>query len=318
MTAAPPPGPAARTSLDARTEVSAAPVGRTRGVAWPEVSAEPTVPSSRAAAVPPVRVVAPSGASTRADARRNRALVLAAAQRAFAEHGTGVSLAEIARRAGVGAGTVHRHFPTKTELVEAVVQQRLDRLTAIAVSHRDAADPGAAFFAFCTEVVASTPGNQALCDLIGNDGWPRELMREAGTRFHRALADLLDAAHRQRAVRPDLTLPDVLAIFTGCVAIQRLPGTTPGISRPAAMVLDAMRPASPRPVTKPETPTHSHNETRPRNETSATACPICASPVHPTGTGRPPRYCSPACRQKAHRQRHATPRPDSTRIPQQY
>ncbi|MEV6768100.1 helix-turn-helix domain-containing protein [Nocardia sp. NPDC051030] len=249
--------------------------------------------------------------NARVDARRNRALVLAAAQRAFAEVGTAVSLSEIARRAGVGAGTVHRHFPTKTALLEAVMQQRMDRLTALAIGYRNAPDAGIAFFAFCTEVIISTPGNQALCDLVETDGWPKDLLRDAGARFHAALQDLLTAAQRQGAVRADLTLADVLALFTGCVAIQRLDmaghNTTRHpvpLARPAALVLDAMRthPANPR-ATKPETSPTAHNETPGRNETPSTPCPICATPIHPTGTGRPARYCSPACRQKAHRRR---------------
>ena len=93
----------------------------------------------------------------RSDARRNRALILAAAQRALAERGTTVSLAEVARRAGVGAGTVHRHFPTKTDLLEAVMQQRVDRLAVLAAEHLTDPDPGTAFFALCTHVIVTTP-----------------------------------------------------------------------------------------------------------------------------------------------------------------
>ncbi|MFC7660235.1 TetR/AcrR family transcriptional regulator [Pseudonocardia benzenivorans] len=67
----------------------------------------------------------------RADARRNREKVLRAAQEAFAEHGMGVPLDEIAGRAGVGPGTVYRHFPTKEALFEAVVAARMqDLITA--------------------------------------------------------------------------------------------------------------------------------------------------------------------------------------------
>ncbi|WP_245550563.1 TetR/AcrR family transcriptional regulator [Nocardia niigatensis] len=243
--------------------------------------------------------------NTRADARRNRALVLAAAQRVMAEDGVSVSLAEVARRAGVGAGTVYRHFPTKAALLEAVMQQRIDRLTGLAHRLREAPDPGRAFFAFCTEVVTSSHRNQAVCDLVGNDGWPRELVQDAGARFHTALDDLLVAAQRSGAVRPDLALSDVLALFTGCVAIQRLtPG--PELSRPAALVLETMRARSvPGTVTKLRNPPTSRDETTTRHETPH--CPICAGPIRPTGTGRPARYCSPACRQKAHRRRHATP-----------
>ncbi|MFJ4650348.1 TetR/AcrR family transcriptional regulator [Nocardia sp. NPDC088792] len=247
-----------------------------------------------------------TGSGPRADARRNRALVLAAAQRVLAERGTSVSLAEVARRAGVGAGTVYRHFPTKIALVEAVMQQRIDRLTAVALRHRGAPDAGAAFFAFCTEVVVSSHRNQAVCDLMGEDGWPRELIRDAGTRFHTAISDLLAAAQRQGAVRAGIELSDVLALFTGCVAIQRL-STEPGLSRPAALVLDALRAdRGTAAVTKVETTPAVRDGSRRRNETPATHCPMCAAPVRPTATGRPARYCSPACRQKAHRRRHAT------------
>ncbi|UGT56878.1 TetR/AcrR family transcriptional regulator [Nocardia asteroides] len=242
----------------------------------------------------------------RADARRNRALVLAAAQRALAERGTAVSLAEVARRAGVGAGTVHRHFPTKTDLLEAVMQQRVDRLAALTVERLADPDPGAAFFAVCTHVIVTTPGNKDLCDLVqSDDGWPRALLRGAGNRFHRALAALLSAAQRQGSVRPDVTVAEVLELFTGCVAIQRLRpiGSPPA---PAVVrILDVLR-ARPSSVTEPD-----RDETPRRDESPAVpTCPVCAGPVRRSGTGRPARYCSPACRQKAHRRRHLAPTAD--------
>ncbi|WP_280364565.1 TetR/AcrR family transcriptional regulator [Nocardia wallacei] len=240
------------------------------------------------------------GLGNRADARRNRALILSAAQRAFAEHGTSVSLAEVARRAGVGAGTVHRHFPAKTDLVEAVVQQRVDRLTALAIGYRDAPDAGAAFIEFCAKVVIGAPRNKAMCDVLeSDDGWPRELLRGAGERFRHALAALLVAAQREGSVRADLTMPDVVALFAGCLAVQRSSGLTDTLSRPAALVLDAMRAAPSERVTKLETRGPDRNETH--NETIR--CPVCGDAVRPSATGRPARYCSPACRQKAHRRR---------------
>jgi AcrR family transcriptional regulator len=242
---------------------------------------------------------------SRADARRNRALVLAAAQQAFGELGLSVSLAEIARRAGVGAGTVYRHFPTKSDLLEAVMQQRVDRLARLAADHLDAPDAGAAFFAVCTEVIASTPGNQQLCDVVqSDDGWPRALIKSAGARFHRALEALLVAAQQDGAVRADITISDVLDIFTAGVAIQRRQRPDRALVRGAALVLDALRP--PAPVTKLRAALNSQNETPVRNETEAASrCPICAAELHRPATGRPARYCSAACRQKAHRRRTA-------------
>src|SRR5689334_5325636 len=66
----------------------------------------------------------------RADALRNRAALLAAAEAEFAAHGAEASVAEIARRAGIGKGTVFRHFPTKDDLLAAVVLDRIDGLAA--------------------------------------------------------------------------------------------------------------------------------------------------------------------------------------------
>ncbi|MEV0341560.1 TetR family transcriptional regulator [Nocardia sp. NPDC050713] len=252
-----------------------------------------------------------TGSSTlaaRADAQRNRALVLAAAQRAFAERGVAVTLAEVARRAGVGAGTVYRHFPTKTDLLEAVMQQRVDRLARLAAERVGARDPGAAFFAVCAEVVSTTPRNQALCEMVqSDDGWPRTLMRSAGERFHRALDALLLAAQRQGAVRADIAVADVLDVFTGCVAIQRNRPAGAELAPAVVILLDALR-ATPSAagVTKFGPARKSRDETDARNETEASPrCPVCGTALAVPGAGRPRRYCSAACRQKAHRSRAA-------------
>ncbi|MBU3063839.1 TetR/AcrR family transcriptional regulator [Nocardia sp. NEAU-G5] len=241
-------------------------------------------------------------AAGRADARRNRALVLAAAQRAFAEHGTGVSLAEIARRAGVGAGTVYRHFPTKSDLLEAVMQQRLDRMTVRANDCLAAPDVGEAFFELCAAVVVSSPRSQAVCDMItADDGWPRAVMRGAGDRFHRALHAVLVEAQRRGAVRPEVTVADVTAIFAGCVAMQRVSGTPDGLCPAARLTLDALRA---HPVTKGGVLLAENNESRDETAPATARCSLCGSGLRPTGAGRPARYCSAACRQKAHRRRH--------------
>src|SRR6201993_5602883 len=88
----------------------------------------------------------------RADARRNREKVVRAAREAFAAHGYGVPLDEIASRAGVGPGTVYRHFPSKEALFEAVVTARITDLVSDARARTDADDPGAAFFGFLARI----------------------------------------------------------------------------------------------------------------------------------------------------------------------
>src|SRR5437016_445533 len=95
---------------------------------------------------------AAAGRPLRADAARNREKVLRAARVAFAESGYGVPLDEIAARAGVGPGTVYRHFPAKEALFEAVVAARVADLVADARRRSQAADPGAAFFGFLARV----------------------------------------------------------------------------------------------------------------------------------------------------------------------
>ncbi|MEU9844544.1 helix-turn-helix domain-containing protein, partial [Actinomadura sp. NPDC048032] len=101
------------------------------------------------------------GRPLRADALRNRAKVLAAAEEVFAVQGTSASTEEVARKAGVGIGTVFRHFPTKESLLEAVLVALLKRLAAEARDLRAAADPGAAFFGFFTRVVSQAASSGA-------------------------------------------------------------------------------------------------------------------------------------------------------------
>jgi AcrR family transcriptional regulator len=89
----------------------------------------------------------------RADARRNRELVLRTTSDMFADEGMAVSLIRIAERAGVGAGTVYRHFPSKEELVEAVLAELVSTFTAAADRWAERAEPGDALIGFLTEVI---------------------------------------------------------------------------------------------------------------------------------------------------------------------
>jgi AcrR family transcriptional regulator len=89
----------------------------------------------------------------RADAQRNRARVLEEATAAFADEGLSVPVAEIARRAGVGTGTVSRHFPTKESLYEAIVLSRVEEIVGRAHQLIATRDPGAAFFEYFAYMV---------------------------------------------------------------------------------------------------------------------------------------------------------------------
>src|SRR5436189_3893468 len=89
----------------------------------------------------------------RADAARNRARVLKVAYQTFAAEGLAVPIDEIARRAGVGAGTVYRHFPTKEELYRAVIEDRLSRIVDDGRALLASQDPGQALFGFLRSMV---------------------------------------------------------------------------------------------------------------------------------------------------------------------
>ncbi|GAA2412860.1 TetR/AcrR family transcriptional regulator [Actinomadura vinacea] len=218
--------------------------------------------------------------SLRADARRNRDRVLIAAQEAFAEAGMLVPLDEIARRAQVGAGTVYRHFATKEALFAEVVADRIRQIVAEARSLADADDPGEAFYGFFAKVVERAAFNRAVCECLQDEVGVVRLRDD----FDVALVDLLRRAQHAGAVRADVDLHDVRALLVGCLAMER-GRQAPG--RMAALVCDALRP-----VTKPLD----------RNET----CEICNAALSSSATGRPARYCSAACRQKAHRRRKST------------
>ena len=110
--------------------------------------------------------VDPAAAGLRADARRNRASVLRAAQEAFAAEGLAVPLDEIARRAGVGAGTVYRHFPTKEALFETIVLGRVQEMGERIRQWAAAPEPGTAFFAMLTELAEQGAMKRDLVDAL--------------------------------------------------------------------------------------------------------------------------------------------------------
>src|ERR1700753_1767298 len=142
----------------------------------------------------------------RADARRNRERVLRAARDAFAESGYDVPLDEIAARAGVGAGTVYRHFPSKEALFEAVITARIEDLVADAQARAATDEPGLAFFGFLARVAAEATAKRDLPDAIAIPG----ALQGA---IHSALDQLLTRAQAAGAVRPGITAADLIVLL---------------------------------------------------------------------------------------------------------
>lgn len=187
----------------------------------------------------------------RADAARNRQLLLAAAADEFAEHGLNASVADIARRAGVGKGTVFRHFATKDDLLAAIVLDRIDALNAVGERLLDAADPGAALLEFLT--VAAHQRQQLDLSFLQEAG---ELNAEVTTvraqMFH-TVNMLVDRAREHGVVRADVTGTDVILLMCAPnYVISYVPDASPDLwQRYLAIIFDGLRPEGAHPLPHP-------------------------------------------------------------------
>ncbi|MBO0826554.1 MAG: TetR/AcrR family transcriptional regulator [Streptosporangiales bacterium] len=178
----------------------------------------------------------------RADARRNRDRVLAAAQEAFAEHGVGVPLDEIARRAGVGAGTVYRHFPTKEALFEAVVVHQVDELIEEAAGLARSEDPGAAFFDFLGRLAETATTKRDLTDVLAGSGVDLgAAVAERSEAMMKALGRLLRRGQRAGAVRTDIGMPDLTALLKGAIYAVQVGGDNRTRERVFRTITDGLR-----------------------------------------------------------------------------
>lgn len=147
----------------------------------------------------------------RADAQRNKERILVAAEATFLEHGAGVSLEDVARRAGVGIGTLYRRFPTREDLLAAAYSARFLALADISRSRADQLDPLAALRAYLEDLVQSANIYRGLAASLGTVlqiGTPGCLATSAEG------ARLLRQAQQSGAVRPDIRFEDVVCIAT--------------------------------------------------------------------------------------------------------
>jgi AcrR family transcriptional regulator len=187
-----------------------------------------------------------SNRELRADARRNRERVLLTAQRMFAAEGLGVSLDEIAHRAGVGPGTVHRHFPAKEALYLAVAIDQLKRLAAEAEVLAATGDPATALFTQLSRMIASGAENVAVKSALAAAEFDlRTAAPDVAADLTQRVADLLDRAQAAHAVRDDVTVGQVMALVAGAFAAIRHAGaeTSPRDSAHIAqIILDGLRP----------------------------------------------------------------------------
>jgi len=160
----------------------------------------------------------------RADARRNYEKVLAAAREAFAEGGESTALEEIARRAGVGIGTLYRHFPNRQALVEALYLGEVEEMCRSA-AELDGSDPWEALNAWFDGFIAYIGTKRALAaELLNYLDEDAPLFQLCRTSLFEAGEPLLKRAQESGVVRPDVTIGEVIQMVVG---IAKIPTSDP-------------------------------------------------------------------------------------------
>lgn len=181
------------------------------------------------------------GRALRADALRNRERVLRAAADAFASEGLSVPVHDIARRAGVGTGTVSRHFPTKEALYAAVLLDRMRALSGSADALAAEHEPGPAFFAVLARLVRDGRAHRGLAEALAGSGFDIEAAATAaGCNVSDRLRALLSEAQRTGAVDPGIGFAELKALIAGCLAYDG-----PDPERVVAVIFRGLQPEPP-------------------------------------------------------------------------
>jgi AcrR family transcriptional regulator len=149
----------------------------------------------------------------RRDAERNLERVLVAAREAFAEHGMEASVEEVARRAGVGIGTVYRRFPTKADLVDAVFEASLADLSTIAREALELADPWDGFCTFLERTLELNAANRGLHAVLATNEHGRERIAAVRRKMRPLVGRVIARAQEQGTLRPDFRPQDLSLIF---------------------------------------------------------------------------------------------------------
>jgi AcrR family transcriptional regulator len=185
---------------------------------------------------------AKSSRKPRADALRNRDRVLEAAKTVFSAGGSDASLEAVARKAGVGIGTLYRHFPTREALYEAVYRREVEQLGELAEALKNDPSPVDALRRWLranVEFVATKKGMAAALALAA--GPPSELTAFSYARLTKAIATLLDRAAAVGDIRADISAEDLLRTLVGMCLLHDQPGWQAGVVRMLDVFVDGLR-----------------------------------------------------------------------------
>ncbi len=179
----------------------------------------------------------------RADAVKNRARILQAAEEVFAANGISAPIDMVAEQAGVGVGTVYRHFPTKEALFEAIVLTGLQELVAAATAPADDQDAGEAFFAFIRSFASKVSIKHDLIDALGEAGIDIKSQCAMTVEDLEAGVDRMTRrAEAAGAVRPGVTTQEVIGLVVGvCKAVDMSSADDASRDRMVDIVCDGLR-----------------------------------------------------------------------------
>lgn len=145
----------------------------------------------------------------RADAARNRALILETAAEVFAEHGLDAGYDEIARRAGIGVGTVYRRFPERSELVQALFESRIDEIVVIAERAEQAPDAWTGLVEFLERALERQVVDRGLKEVLASTMQDGDQMAFGRERLTPIIERLVSRAQAEGSLRPDLETTDL-------------------------------------------------------------------------------------------------------------
>jgi AcrR family transcriptional regulator len=179
----------------------------------------------------------------RADAQRNRKRILEAAKQEFTRSGASASLEEIARKAGVGPGTLYRHFPTREELLVAVYQSEMEKLAATERTFADTLPPVEALRAWLLLFVDAVETKQIIAPvLITLVGDPKKVFEASYAQIHEAIRALVKRAIMSGDIRQDLDPIDLLRALVGVANVATSPDWQQSARRLVEILILGARP----------------------------------------------------------------------------
>jgi AcrR family transcriptional regulator len=189
----------------------------------------------------------------RRDAQANRDRIVSSARAAFAAEGVEVPVEEIARRAGVGMGTLYRHFPAKEDLIDAVLEDAFAAFIDAAEQALAEQDAWAGFCGLLERVFALHAENRGLKDIIAMRAHGRARAEAMRTRMRPLLRRLTERAQEQGALRADFTAEDMPVVFwAGGRVIEATAAVAPEFwRRHLGLLLDGLRAEAATPLPHP-------------------------------------------------------------------